>query len=282
MKRFLTAVVGALVLLGLVGAGWYYRPWSDYAPAKIRSLDDPDRYPLTYQRMDEFLPSTGIDAVAPSPFSRDVQSLDITYEWQGETKTLEQYLAEAKVTGLTVLSDGEVIAQTYAYEADAQSRFTSWSVGKSFVATLIGKALHEGLIESLDDRVDRYAPQYAGTDYGATSLRHLLMMSSGMAFNEEYSADAPSDVRPLFFNAFIMRRNPDDMIALIERDRERVVLRYYIDQPSKYEERTVELAAIQKIIDGAEKEYYTVLPADFVQVGQAAYRGRPLCKALPV
>lgn len=78
MKRFLTAVVGALVLLGLVGAGWYYRPWSDYAPAKIRSLDDPDQYPLTYQRMDEFLPSTGIDAVAPSPFSRDVQSLDIT------------------------------------------------------------------------------------------------------------------------------------------------------------------------------------------------------------
>lgn len=220
MKRFLTAVVGALVLLGLVGAGWYYRPWSDYAPAKIRSLDDPDQYPLTYQRMDEFLPSTGIDAVAPSPFPRDVQSLDITYEWQGETKTLAEYLAEAKVTGLTVLSDGEVIAQTYAYEADAQSRFTSWSVGKSFVATLIGKALHEGLIESLDDRVDRYAPQFAGTDYGPTSLRHLLMMSSGMAFNEEYSADAPSDVRPLFFNAFIMRRNPDDMIALIERDRE--------------------------------------------------------------
>ena len=220
MMRIVTVVAAALVLLGLAGAGWYYRPWSDFAPAKIRALDDPELYPQTYQRMQEFLPHTVIEASAPSPFPHNLRPLDIRYEWQGETKTLEQYLAEAKVTGLTVLHRGEVIAQIYGYDADADSTFTSWSVGKSFVATLIGKALHEGLIQSLDDTVETYAPEYAGTDYGATSLRHLLMMATGMDFNEEYSPDAPSDVRPLFFNAFILRRNPDEMIALIERDRE--------------------------------------------------------------
>jgi len=75
------------------------------------------------------------------------------------------------------------------------------------------------LIESLDDPASKYAPQYVGSDYGDTSLWHLLMMSAGMDFNEEYRADAPSDVRPLFFNAFIMRRNPDEMIARIARNR---------------------------------------------------------------
>ncbi|EAP90526.1 hypothetical protein OA2633_12515 [Oceanicaulis alexandrii HTCC2633] len=219
MMRFVAVIISAVVLLGLVGAGWYYRPWSDYAPARIRALDDPAQYPQTYQRMDEFLPHTFIAADAPSPFPHALRPLDIQYEWQGETKTLDQYLEEAQVTGLTVLHRGEVVAQIYGHDAGAQSRFTSWSVGKSFVATLIGKALHESRIASLDDTVEQYAPEYAGTDYGATSLRHLLMMSSGMDFNEEYSADAPSDVRPLFFNAFILRRNPDEMIARIERDR---------------------------------------------------------------
>jgi CubicO group peptidase (beta-lactamase class C family) len=93
-------------------------------------------------------------------------------------------------------------------------------VAKSFVATLIGKALNDGLIESLDDAAETYAPQFAGTDYGATSLRHLLMMSAGMDFNEEYRPEAPSDVRPLFFNAFILRRNVDEMVGEIERNRE--------------------------------------------------------------
>jgi CubicO group peptidase (beta-lactamase class C family) len=113
-----------------------------------------------------------------------------------------------------------VIAETYRRGAGPETRFTSWSMAKSFVAGLIAMGVRDGLIDSLDDPAERYAPQFAGTDYGATSLRHLLMMSAGMDFNEEYSPEEPSDIRPLFFNAFIMRRNVDAMIGEIERDRE--------------------------------------------------------------
>lgn len=249
MMRFVTVIVSAIVLLGLVAAGWFYRPWSDYAPAKIQALDDPEQYPVTYQRMDEFLPHAMIAADASSAFPHNLRPLDVSYEWQGETKTLDQYLQEAQVTGLTVLHRGEVVAQTYDYDAGAESRFTSWSVGKSFVATLIGKALQEGRIDSLDDTVEQYAPEYAGTDYGATSLRHLLMMSSGMDFNEEYSPDAPSDVRPLFFNAFILRRDPDEMIARIERDREPGEDFHYISPNSH-----VLSAVVRNVYDGSLAE----------------------------
>ncbi len=259
MMRFVAVIISALVLLGLVGAGWYYRPWSDYAPARIRALDDPAQYPQTYQRMDEFLPHTFIAADAPSPFPHALRPLDIQYEWQGETKTLDQYLEEAQVTGLTVLHRGEVVAQIYGHDAGAQSRFTSWSVGKSFVATLIGKALHEGRIASLDDTVEQYAPEYAGTDYGATSLRHLLMMSSGMDFNEEYSADAPSDVRPLFFNAFILRRNPDEMIARIERDRTPGEDFHYISPNSHVLSAVVRNVYEGRLAEIMERELWTPL-----------------------
>lgn len=209
MKRILIALVAVIVVAGLAFGGWYYRPWSPYSPASITALDNPDDYVTTFRRMDEILPSAVIAATNPQPLPRDLQPLEVSYEWQGETRSLDDYLEAARATGLTVLRDGEVIHQRFFHGADEASRFTSWSVGKSFVASLIAMALDEGLIESLDDPAERYAPEYAGSYYGSVSVRHLLMMSAGISFNEEYSPDRPSDVRPYFFNAFILGRSPD-------------------------------------------------------------------------
>ena len=211
MKRILIGLVAVIIVAGLAVAGWYYRPWSPYSPASVRALDDPEQYVTTFQRMDEILPSATITATSPAPLPRNLQPLEVTYEWQGETRSLDDYLEAARATGLTVLRNGEVIHQRFFHGADETTRFTSWSVGKSFVATLIAMALDEGLIESLDDPAERYAPEYAGTYYGTVSLRHLLMMSAGVNFNEEYSPDRPSDVRPFFFNAFIMGQSPDTL-----------------------------------------------------------------------
>lgn len=216
MKRILFSIVALIVMAGLVFGGWYYRPWSPYSPANVRALDDPEQFVTTFQRMDEILPSATIAATNGTPLPRNLQSLDVTYEWQGETRSLDDYLVAARATGLTVLHDGQVVHQQFFHGADETTRFTSWSVGKSFVASLIAMALDEGLIESLDDPAERYAPEYAGTDYGSVSLRHLLMMSAGIDFNEEYSPDRPSDVRPFFFNAFILGRSPDTLARAFE------------------------------------------------------------------
>lgn len=61
-------------------------------------------------------------------------------------------------------------------------------------------------------------------------------------------------------------------IHLVERDEKSGALRYYIDQPSAYEERVVKFEVLDELVEQAELDYYTVLPADFVQVGQALYR----------
>ena len=220
MKRLVFALVAVIVIAALVAAGWYYRPWSTYSPAAISALDVPEDYPQTFQRMDEILPASTVTAGAPEPLPRGAGDLPERYTFNGESRALDAFMDRADMIGLTVLRDGEIIAQDFRQGAGPDTRFTSWSVAKSVVATLIAQALHEGLIESRDDAAADYAPQFAGTDYGETSLRHLLMMSAGMDFNEEYSPDAPSDVRPLFFNAFILRRNVDEMIAAIPRNRE--------------------------------------------------------------
>ncbi len=220
MTRLIGAVVLIAVLVAGIAAAWWYRPWSPYSPAAISALDDPGQFVDTFQRMDEILPSRTIEASDPDPLPRAVRALDFTYDWDGAEKTLEDWFEEAHATSFMVVSNGEVIYETYRQGADADTRHTSWSMGKSFVATLIGMALDEGLIESLDDPAETYAPSYAGSDYGATSIRDLLTMSAGMDFQEEYSETEPSDVRPLFFNTFILSREPDAMVAEIARERE--------------------------------------------------------------
>jgi len=226
MAFFRTLILGLIVTalgLGILAFGvwsaWYHRPWSDYSPADIASVSDPSNYPDTFRDMDAYFPYRTIQAGgSPSPLPGESRPLSLTYDWDGGEKTLEAFLDEANVMGLMVLKDGRVVHERYRMGADDQDRFTSWSVGKSFVATLIGIALEEGAIESLDDLAQDYAPQYAGSDYGQTSIRHLLMMSAGVEFNEDYGAP-DSDIDPFFFNAFILGRDVDRMAMEIERTR---------------------------------------------------------------
>ena len=221
--RMIRRIIGGglvLALLAAVAAGlWWFRPWSPFSPSRITALDDPARYVEIFQRMDEILPHADIAAGAPEPLAEAPGALPESYVFNGETRALADYFERGRVTGFTVLRDGALVSEAYFHDAGAESRHTSWSVGKSVVASLVAMALHEGRIASLDDPAELYAPQFVGTDYGATSLRHLLMMSAGMDFNEEYSPEAPSDVRPLFFNAFILGRNVDAMVGEIGRNR---------------------------------------------------------------
>ena len=220
MKKLIIAGLGLVALAALVAAGWYYRPWSPYSPSRIAALGDPEDYPQTFQTMDGLLPASPIRAHSDAaPLPRAIEDRALSYEWEGASRTLDDWMDESRTTGLIVMRDGVIVEEIYRLGADADTRHTSWSVAKSFVATLIAMAMHDGRIQSLDQSAEMFAPQYGGSDYGDTTLRHLLMMSAGMDFNEIYSEDEESDVRPFFFNAFIMRRDVDEMATEIERDR---------------------------------------------------------------
>jgi CubicO group peptidase (beta-lactamase class C family) len=102
------------------------------------------------------------------------------YEYEGQQYPVTDYIETANIAGLMVLQGGMVRFEYYGKGIDAESRYHIWSATKSFTSTLVGMALFEGKISSLDDTVEQYALQFAGTAYGKTTLRHLLMMSSGI------------------------------------------------------------------------------------------------------
>lgn len=110
---------------------------------------------------------------------------------------VETYMQANNVSGLIVLQDGKVRLEKYAFGYGPEGRWTSFSVAKSFTSTLVGAAVRDGYIKSLDDPVTRYIPELAGSGYDGVSVEQLLTMTSGVRWNEDYT-DANSDVAKMY------------------------------------------------------------------------------------
>jgi len=114
--------------------------------------------------------------------------------------TLDAYMAARHVAGVMVVQDGRVRLQRYGLGATPDTRWTSFSVAKSFTSTLVGAALRDGSIHSLDDKVIRYIPELAAGAYRDVTVRQLLTMTSGVRWNEDY-VDPRSDVAMMYEGA---------------------------------------------------------------------------------
>ena len=119
----------------------------------------------------------------------------ISYRYKNIRYQLADYLERQRTTSLLILKNGEIIAEHYRYGRKDDARFLSFSMSKSVTSLLIGQALARGEIASLDDPAEKYARALAGSSYGATTLRQLLRMSSGLTFTERY--DGQDDVARL-------------------------------------------------------------------------------------
>jgi hypothetical protein len=116
------------------------------------------------------------------------------YRVKGRTFGLNDYLQHQNVTGLLVLKDGQVAYEHYSRGNTASTLWTSRSVAKSIVSILVGIAIREGSIKSVDDPVTRYLPELQQTAWDGVSLRNLLQHTSSVAWNENYK-DPESDSR---------------------------------------------------------------------------------------
>lgn len=116
---------------------------------------------------------------------------------QGEPLVLsadvDAYMKAQRAAGLIILQDGHIRLEKYAMDYNASGRWTSFSVAKSFTSTLVGAAVKDGFIKSLDDKVTVYIPDLKGSAYDEVSVRQLLTMTSGVKWNEDYT-DPKSDV----------------------------------------------------------------------------------------
>lgn len=110
-----------------------------------------------------------------------------------EIPGVKAYMTRQNTAGLVILQDGKLRFERYGLGFDAAGRWTSFSVAKSFTSTLVGAAIQDGYIGSLEDKVSQYIPDLRGSAYDAVTVRQLLTMSSGVKWNEDYE-DPAADV----------------------------------------------------------------------------------------
>ncbi|MEY3658344.1 MAG: hypothetical protein RL425_1105 [Pseudomonadota bacterium] len=106
---------------------------------------------------------------------------------------LDAYMARQRNAGLIIIQDGKIRFEKYALNYGPEGRWTSFSVAKSFTSTLVGAAVKDGYIKSLEDKVSAYIPGLRGSVYDDVTVRQLLTMTSGVKWNEDYT-DRNSDV----------------------------------------------------------------------------------------
>jgi CubicO group peptidase (beta-lactamase class C family) len=106
---------------------------------------------------------------------------------------LDDYMAGQRSSAIVIIQDGKVRLERYGLDFDRTGRWTSFSVAKSFTSTLVGAAIQDGYIKSLEDKVSTYIPDLKGSAYDDVSVRQLLTMTSGVAWNEDYE-DPNADV----------------------------------------------------------------------------------------
>jgi len=154
----------------------------------------------TYSHFDEMFSSRPIRrATTPWLFKRAPEPA-ISYNFKSDRLSIEDYLGRNPTTGLLIAKDDTILYEHYQYARTDRDRFLSQSMAKTITAMLIGIAVSENKIRSIDDLVSVYVPGLANTEYGKTPIRDLLHMSSGVAFTENY--DGKDDVAQLVRDLF--------------------------------------------------------------------------------
>ena len=122
---------------------------------------------------------------------RNDQPLDFTYQWDDASRDADDVLERTYTNALLILKDGRIVSEIYRNNTNANSRFIGWSMTKSLTSVLIGCALADGHIDSLDTPISDYLPELRGGAYDGVSIRHVMQMRSGADYEERYDFANP-------------------------------------------------------------------------------------------
>ena len=118
------------------------------------------------------------------------ESVEYRYKEGTRVETLEDLLKRTGTQAFLMIKDDQLIYENYL-ESSREEINTSFSVAKSFDSALIGAAIADGLIASLDDPVIKYVPEIAGRGLDTLTIRNLLRMDTGIRYRSEADVIAP-------------------------------------------------------------------------------------------
>lgn len=207
----------------------------------------PDLAVSTYRNIDRLFPTRTIKAgTKPLDLPKaDKQLTNVKFKYEEKDYDLYDFVALDNITAMLVIKDGKIAFETYQRGNTEKTRWMSMSVAKSISSTLAGIAIKDGLIKGLDAQVVDYVPELKGSAYDGVSIRDVLMMSSGVKWNETYT-DPNSDRRALLKAQISQKpRSAVELMAKLPRAAEPGTLNTY---------STGETQILGEIVRGAVKK----------------------------
>ncbi len=188
MRKVLRIALTVLVvLIGVAGAAALWKREEITRLLAVNHLFDADRIVANFSHMDGLFFHRSLDrgtgpvsALPPGP---------------PETLSPEAraWVERRAVTGLVILREGALVHESYYHGTAPEDLRISWSMAKSVLSALFGTLHADGTIPDLDAEVTDFAPALKGSAYEGATIRDVLTMSSGVAFNEDY-LDFNSDI----------------------------------------------------------------------------------------
>ena len=229
MKIFsITLLVVALI------AAFVYGPGA-LRVYRIMHLYDEDKIANNFINMNKLFttsePIQPSSKAKPLPKSDKPFSLPSTFYFEDKDQDLNAALKHFKTDGLLIIKEGEVVYEEYFNGNSQTTRHISWSVAKSFLSSLVGIAVNDGLIDDINDPITKYLPDFKNTGYDGIKIKNILQMSSGVLFNEDY-ADPNSDINK--FGVAIARGTSfRDFAKTLTKDKEQGTYNHYVSIDSQ-------------------------------------------------
>ena len=184
-------------------------------------------------------------------------ALPTTYRFNGKSCKTENLIQETDITGLLVIKNDTVLFEKYYKENTPEDHTIGWSVTKSFVSALIGIAIEEGHINSINDTVYQYVPELKGSAYERITIKNLLQMSSGVSWNEDYS-DRNSDINR-FGRTLALGRSFESFVKTLKYDKPQGTFNRYNSSDTQVLGMIISKATGTTVSDYLEKKIWQPL-----------------------
>ena len=253
MKKFV--IIGLLALIVL----------SVWAFPKIKALNttltlfDEDKIVENFRSVAEFWPTRSLtQAKVPYIYTYgDSLNVPSSFAYNDQKLGTQQFLKDSWTTGLIVIQNDEIALEDYYLGNSAVTQNISWSMAKSFISALIGIAVNESHIKSIEQSVDAYATSLGGSGYEGVSIKNVLQMSSGVAFNEDYG-DFYSDINR-WGRDFSLGNSQDAFAATLKNDIEPGTVNHYVSINTHVLGMVLTQATGRSITDYMQEKLYNPL-----------------------
>ncbi len=123
----------------------------------------------------------------PYTYSKNINSSlgEITINYSSKQKTLNEFIESTDTTSFLIVQNDEIVYEKYANGYNENSINTSFSMAKSVVSLLIGKAIEDGYINGVNQPISDYINEFKGLEIGKTTIEDLLLMRSDIVYNED-------------------------------------------------------------------------------------------------